>query len=167
MCVEHTVRRVAERVGLPPRTVRYYDRIGLVSPPERSPAGYRLYSAEDEGKLRFVKQAKGFGFSLDQIRGLMAAAEEESCGGVSSELNSLLDGKIDEIAAQIDELRSSRDNLIAYRDERKSAGGCDGHGAFCRCLEGSPVLPSDKRPLARTRGQSTTAKMPPPPGEDP
>lgn len=54
------VKQVAEAVGLPSRTVRYYDRIGLVSPAERSEAGYRLYGAEDEGKLRFVRQAKGW-----------------------------------------------------------------------------------------------------------
>lgn len=147
MCVEHTVRRVAERVGLPPRTVRYYDRIGLVSPAKRSPAGYRLYSAEDEGKLQFVRQAKGFGFSLDQIRGLISAAESGSCGEVRSALDGLLDRKIDEMAVQIDELRSSRDDLIAYRQEHRSPCGCEGHHAFCDCLAGSPLMPAPGSPL--------------------
>lgn len=54
----------------------------LVSPPLRSSAGYRLYGPQDEGRLRFVRQAKGLGFSLDDIRALMAAAERGCCGEV-------------------------------------------------------------------------------------
>jgi DNA-binding transcriptional MerR regulator len=71
--VQRTVKQVATRVGLPERTVRYYDRIGLVSPDARSSSGYRLYGPEDEGKLRFVRQAKSLGFSLEDVRGLIAA----------------------------------------------------------------------------------------------
>lgn len=59
--VERTVNQVAARVGLPERTVRYCDRIGLVAPSARSGAGYRLYGSEEEGKLRFVQQAKSLG----------------------------------------------------------------------------------------------------------
>jgi len=69
-----TVKQVAARVGLPSRTVRYYDRIGLVRADERSTSGYRLYGPEGEGRLRFIRHAKTLGFSLDEIRGLLAAA---------------------------------------------------------------------------------------------
>ena len=131
--MERTVKQIAERVGLPSRTVRYYDRIGLVSPAERSGAGYRLYGAEDEGKLRFVRQAKGLGFSLDEIRELIAAAERGSCGGVVPELERLLDDKVAEVDRQIADLRSFRERLVAYRAGRGSGCGCDGHGAFCGC----------------------------------
>lgn len=48
--MEYTVKQVAQRVELPSRTVRYYDRIGLVVPRTRSAAGYRLYAPEDEGR---------------------------------------------------------------------------------------------------------------------
>jgi len=162
MCMEHTVRRVAERIGLPPRTVRYYDHIGLVCPAKRSEAGYRLYSAEDEGKLHFVRQAKGFGFSLDQIRGLIAAAENGSCDGVTSELDGLLERKIEEITTRIDDLRLTRNQLIAYRKEHKSGCRSEGHNAFCACLEGSPLVQMENDPLARNPDAGTTPLPGPP-----
>jgi MerR family transcriptional regulator, copper efflux regulator len=138
--VENTVKQVADRVGLPSRTVRYYDSIGLVSPGERSPAGYRLYGPEDVGKLQFVRQAKGLGFSLAEIRGLIAAAEEGCCDGVMPELERLLDAKVGEIDDTIAELKAFRSRLVAYRAGTGSGCGCTGHGAFCECLGEAPLL---------------------------
>lgn len=87
--MHRTVKDVAVRVGLPSRTIRYYDRIGLVRSSQRSESGYRLYGAEEEGKLRFVRQAKALGFSLDDIRGLIAAAELRAAAAARSSLNSI------------------------------------------------------------------------------
>lgn len=139
------VKQVAERVGLPSRTVRYYDRIGLVSPAVRSDAGYRMYGPDDEGRLRFVRQAKALGFSLREIRGLLAAAERNCCGEVVPELHRLLDEKIGETDARIAELRAFRERLVAYRDGKGAACGCSGHGAFCGCLDDAPVLQIETR----------------------
>jgi DNA-binding transcriptional MerR regulator len=134
-----TVKQVADRVGLPSRTVRYYDRIGLVSADDRSDAGYRLYGAEDEGRLLFVRRAKRLGFSLDEIRGLLAAAES-GAGATVPELERLLDQKVSEIDARIAELSAFRDRLIEYRaGKRLSEAGCScGNGAFCGCLDDVP-----------------------------
>lgn len=148
MGVERTVKRVAARVGLPERTVRYYDRVGLVSPGTRSPAGYRLYGPVEEGKLRFVRQAKALGFSLDDIRTLIDAAERGCCGQVAPELGRLLDAKVAAIDARIAALRSFRQRLVAYRVSRGPSCGCSGHGAFCGCLDDAP-LPEEPRRGAR------------------
>lgn len=134
-----TVKQIAERVGLPSRTVRYYDRIGLVAAHERTEAGYRLYSDADEGRLRFIKQAKRLGLSLDEIRGLLAAAEG-GCGETVPELARLLDRKIAQIDARIGELSAFRDQLSSYAAGKAAfpdSGGC-GHGSFCGCLDDVP-----------------------------
>lgn len=133
-----TVKEVAERVGLPSRTVRYYDRIGLVAADERSPAGYRLYNSEEEGKLRFIRQAKALGLSLEEIRGLMAAAERGCCGEVMPELERLLQDKVAEIDARIAELSAFRERLVAYGEGKGPGCGCRRHGAFCGCLDDVP-----------------------------
>lgn len=133
-----TVKEVAERVGLPSRTVRYYDRIGLVTADERSPAGYRLYSSEDEGKLRFVRQAKALGLSLEDIRGLIAAAERGCCGDVIPELERVLEQKMAEIDARVAELIAFRERLVAYRAGKGPTCGCKANGAFCGCLDDVP-----------------------------
>ena len=135
--MEGTVKQVADRVGLPERTVRYYDHINLVSPQRRSGAGYRLYGPEEEGKLRFVRQAKSLGLSLDDIRTLIAAAERGCCGEVVPELDRLLEQRIDELDAQLRALAAFRDRLVAFRAGHGSRCGCDGHGAFCGCLNGA------------------------------
>ena len=134
MLVTHTVKDTAARVGLPSRTLRYYDRIGLVCPP-RTASGYRVYGPEEEGRLRFVRQAKTLGFSLDEIRDLMAVAERGHCSQVVPEVERLLDEKIAAIDAQIVDLGSFRERLVAFRTGRGSnGGGCSEHGAFCGCL---------------------------------
>lgn len=135
-----TVQQVAARVGLPARTVRYYDRVGLVAAAQRSEAGYRLYTAEDEGRLRFVMQARNLGFSLDEVRQLLAAAEAGCCGELLPELNRLLDAKLVDLDQRIAELQEFRERLAAYRGGRGSACGCTGHGAFCGCLDNAPQL---------------------------
>lgn len=138
--VPRTVHDVAERVGLPARTVRYYDRIGLVPASGRSEAGYRLYSAEDEGKLRFVRQARSLGLSLDEVRRLIAAAEAGCCAALLPELDRVLADKIAELDVRIAEMSDFRDRLAAFRAGNGSACGCTGHGAFCGCLENAPQL---------------------------
>ncbi|MBA3301916.1 MAG: MerR family DNA-binding protein [Thermoleophilaceae bacterium] len=133
-----TVKQVADRVGLPSRTVRYYDSIGLVRAEERSATGYRLYGAEEAERLLFVRRAKRLGFSLEEIRGLMAAAQG-GCGATVPELERLLEGKVEEIDAKIAELTTFRDRLIGYHAGKRLSerNGC-GHGAFCGCLDDVP-----------------------------
>ena len=130
-----TVKEVAESVGLPSRTIRYYDRIGLVPAGERTAAGYRLYSPEDEGKLRFIRRAKTLGFSLEDIRGLMEAAERGCCDQVVPEVERLLEQKVQEIDTRIAELSAFRERLVGYAAGKGSGCGCSSKGAFCGCLD--------------------------------
>jgi DNA-binding transcriptional MerR regulator len=58
---------VAERTGLSPPTIRYYESIGLIVPPARSATGYRRYTEATVEELRFIKKAQSLGFSLEEI----------------------------------------------------------------------------------------------------
>jgi DNA-binding transcriptional MerR regulator len=131
-----TVKEVADSVGLPSRTIRYYDRIGLVRADERTAAGYRLYSPQEEGKLRFIRRAKALGFSLEDIRGLMEAADRGCCDEVVPEVDRLLEKKVEEIDTKIEELSAFRERLVGYAAGKGSGCGCQqGAGAFCGCLD--------------------------------
>ncbi|MBA3748968.1 MAG: MerR family DNA-binding protein [Solirubrobacterales bacterium] len=133
-----TVKEVAERVGMPSRTVRYYDRIGLVRAQERSASGYRLYSREEEARLLFIRRAKRLGFSLEDIRGLVAAAEG-GCDATMPEIDRLLEQKLHEIDAKIAALAAFRDRLVEYRAGKSlPESGCCRHGDFCACLDDVP-----------------------------
>lgn len=71
-----TIGQLAERVGLRPSTLRYYEEQGLLAPAARSEAGYRLYAPEAEQTLRFIQRAQRLGFSLADIRVLLQGLRE-------------------------------------------------------------------------------------------
>ena len=66
---------VAEKTGLSIPTLRHYDTVGLVTPSGRSPGGFRLYSRTDLEKILRVRRMKPLGFTLEQMRDFLAAAE--------------------------------------------------------------------------------------------
>ncbi|HUZ62644.1 MAG TPA: Cu(I)-responsive transcriptional regulator [Acetobacteraceae bacterium] len=67
-----TIRRAAEASGVSAKMIRHYEQIGLIRPPVRSEAGYRFYAGADVQTLAFVHRARALGFSLDEIRRLLA-----------------------------------------------------------------------------------------------
>ena len=62
---------VAERSGVAAKSIRYYERIGLIRPAERRANGYRSYSPRDMQTLAFIRQARRLGFSVDEVRDLL------------------------------------------------------------------------------------------------
>ena len=66
------IGEVAERTGLSLRTIRYYEEVGLAVPSARSDGGFRLYAEDDVERLRVVMQMKPLGFSLEEMRELLA-----------------------------------------------------------------------------------------------
>jgi len=55
---------LGKRTGVNPKTIRYYEEIGLLPAPARTPSGYRQYTAEDAGRLEFIRSAKALGVAL-------------------------------------------------------------------------------------------------------
>ena len=84
---------VAERTGFSGPTLRYYEDIGLLPPPDRTGAGYRVYRERDVARLEFVARAKRLGCSLEEIRGLLEAWDEDRCAPVQHRLRSLVGQK--------------------------------------------------------------------------
>lgn len=73
------IEQVAARTGLTKRTLRYYEEIGLLSPPTRTEGGYRLYSEEDVAQLERIKRLRDLlGFSLAEIREIAQAEEQRA-----------------------------------------------------------------------------------------
>ncbi|MNR75428.1 Mercuric resistance operon regulatory protein [compost metagenome] len=106
---------VAKQVGMNPKTIRYYEGLGLLSEPERTESGYRLYSEKDLERLQFIKGGKALGLSLTEIREILEAWNEgdSPCGHVSS----LLDSKIQDLDRRIAEMTAFRDHLRAYKQD--------------------------------------------------
>ena len=77
------IGEVAEQVGLSLRTVRYYEEVGLLSPPARTEGGFRLYGEEHLDQLKLIKQMKPLGLSIEEMRALRGARRELE-GGTSA-----------------------------------------------------------------------------------
>jgi len=71
-----TIGRLGSLAKLEAKTLRYYDRVGLVRPASRTPAGYRMYTTEAVDRLRFIASAKALGMTLADIRRILAVRDE-------------------------------------------------------------------------------------------
>lgn len=69
------IGEVAEKLGVSPRTIKYYEELGLIEPEERSPGGFRLYSERDIRRLTGILKMKGMGFSLAAISELLSVRD--------------------------------------------------------------------------------------------
>lgn len=65
------IGELADAAGVSVQTIRYYERLGLLPRPERTPAGYRVFAGDAAARLRFVKQAQALGFSLEEIKEIL------------------------------------------------------------------------------------------------
>lgn len=102
------ISEVALRAGLPPKTIRYYEDIGLIRP-LRSQNGYRAFRESDLHKLAFLGRARSLGFSIEECRTLMALYEDRA--RASSDVKALAERHLDQIAAKIKELRAMEATL--------------------------------------------------------
>ncbi len=100
---------VADRSGLPPKTIRYYEDIGLMRPASRQGNGYRDYDDRDVQVLRFLKRARGLGFSVADCRNLLSLYEDRE--RASADVKALAQHRVAEIDRKIAELHTMRDAL--------------------------------------------------------
>ena len=110
------ISEVAESAGVRTSTVRYYERIGLMSVPARTASGYRDYASDAVARLLLITRARRMGLSCEQIAGLVPVWDGTSCAGSRSQVEKLVDEKQAEIAARIAELRVLSDQLAAVRE---------------------------------------------------
>jgi DNA-binding transcriptional MerR regulator len=112
-----TIGQFARRAGLNPKTIRYYEEIGLLPPPPRNDVGYRLYSDQDLPRLRFVQRAKMLGLSLAEIKQLADYADDGCCDLLQEHLLTLVEKKLAEVDRRLAELAAFRDDLRRFHDE--------------------------------------------------
>lgn len=114
------VGAAARRSGLPAKTIRYYEDIGLISP-ARAGNGYRDYTSEDVHRLAFLRRARGLGFSIEDCRQLMALYRDKS--RASHDVRELAKKHVAAIEEKVRELQAMRATLqtlihACHGDER-------------------------------------------------
>lgn len=113
-----------------PKTIRYYESIGLLPEPERTPAGYRVYDSTDEDLLTFIRTAQRLGMTLDEVREILAFRDrgEKPCTYVRA----VLRREVIEIDQRISDLQRLREDLLeldALADDLPEGG------AACRLMD--------------------------------
>ncbi|HXV09301.1 MAG TPA: heavy metal-responsive transcriptional regulator [Burkholderiales bacterium] len=128
-----TIGRVARDAGLAIDTVRYYEREGLLERPARTSSGYRQYPADAVARLQFIRQAKELGFTLSEIRELLAlkVAPGKSCADVRARA----EAKIADIEQRVAQLTRMKRALA------RLAAACSGRGPTSEC----PILDAMER----------------------
>lgn len=99
---------VSDATGLPAKTIRYYEDIGLISP-QRQANGYRVFRDQDLHKLAFLGRARSLGFPVESCRSLLALYDDQS--RASADVKKIASRHLDEIDQKIAELGAMRDTL--------------------------------------------------------
>ena len=122
------IGELAQRVGLTTDAIRYYERLGLLTPARRTQSRYRDYGPEASGDLAFIKKAQSLGLKLTEIREVVEIA---SGGQVPCDhVRSVIASRLDDVECKLRELRALRSTLkttLARLDDAPQVS------AGCRC----------------------------------
>lgn len=113
------IGEIARQTGVSVGTLRYYESLHLLHPAERGDNGYRYYQPAMMEQVKFIKQAQVLGFSLDEIRRILDVRDhgEQPCDLVQE----LLQSKIAQFEAQIQQMMAFKAELEGYRDRWSAA----------------------------------------------
>jgi DNA-binding transcriptional MerR regulator len=122
-----TIGQIGRQVGLSVETIRFYERRGLIPEPGRTASGYRKYSQEAVGRLRFIKRARQMEFSLDEIAELLALRESSDSACVR--VHKMAHDRMRHLREQLQRMQEAVETL------RRMVDGCNGSGGQgCRFL---------------------------------
>ena len=128
------VSELAERAGVAPSTVRFYERAGLLSPARRAANGYRVFDESALDELAFISRAKGIGMSLEDIADLVASWPAGECRSLQARLRAYLAGRISQVRQQAAEMGMFERQLQAVLDRLSARDPGPEHcGRGCIC----------------------------------
>lgn len=123
----HRIGEAARLSGVTAANIRYYEKEGLLTPGGRGSNSYRLYSAADVHRLRFIRLCRAMDMSLDEVRTLLGLdlTSKADCDAACD----ALDGHLEHVRTRLRELQALEHDLLDLRNR------CDGSGGHCRIIE--------------------------------
>ncbi|MCI0432250.1 MAG: heavy metal-responsive transcriptional regulator [Gemmatimonadetes bacterium] len=150
------IGEVAERAGVTPDTLRYYERIGMLARARRSSGGYRLWDRSVVDRVVFIRKAQALGLTLDEISEVLALSTQgtEPCPHVRSALSH----RLQEVESRLADLRSLRATLMAALSRSQHVPTAD--HCICGIIE-SQEIPAEvpRDPAKRTGNDSRSRRV--------
>ena len=134
------IGELSRLTATPVDTIRHYEREGLLAPPPRTAAGYRVYGASDAERLHFIRRCRSLDMNLAEVRALLALQGSGHDGHAGDGVHALLDAHIGHVAARLATLQQLQRELLALRERRQ------GHEPACAILEGLAAPGADLPP---------------------
>jgi len=125
---KYPIGKIGKLLGLSADTLRYYEKIGLLTDIRRTPANTRLYSDKDVSRLRFIQRAQKMNFSLAEIKDLLSMREDPQHS--RHEVRELTRHKLQEIESHLKDLTTLRNELTLL------VNLCAGSEGGCPIIEG-------------------------------
>lgn len=117
------IGQLADALGIPTRTVRFYERKGLLPNPERAPNGYRVYDDSTLARLRFIRTAQAAGLTLAEIASVMSVRDDGTAP--CSHVDSLLESKLAAVREQRSQLATLESELSQLLDRSRQLDPAD------------------------------------------
>ena len=131
-----TIGQLAKVTGVPTRTIRHYEAVGTLPIPQRSGAGYRLYTEADVRRLEIIRRARALDMSLPEAAELVRWAGSKSCGDFQDGFREVVRGKLEHVDRRIADLRRLKQDLQDL--EIHLMGGNPGDHAVHTMMDCSP-----------------------------
>ena len=117
-----TIGRLAELTQVPPKTIRYYEQVGILPPPRRSESRYRLYSETDVRRLELIRRARLLDMTLPEVRVLVEQASSATCDDFQGRFLEVVRLKLDEVDKRILDLQHLKGDLQRLEAHLMDAG---------------------------------------------
>jgi len=122
--MEYTVKKLSSLAGVSPRTLRYYDEIGILKPARINSSGYRIYSPREVDKLQQILFYRELGLSLDEIKEIITSPSFDEIKALREHKEKLLAKReqLELLIANVDKTIASKEGRITMSDKEKFAG---------------------------------------------
>lgn len=134
-----TIGQLARSTGTKPVTIRYYESAGLLSPANRSAAGYRLYTSNERDRLDFIRRCRCLGLGLDEVRALLQLSDDRAAP--CRQVDAIIHRQLEQVRERIRDLQSLERELerLELGCQSETIGACKIIEALTRHDEPAPV----------------------------
>lgn len=143
------IGEVAKLSGIGIEALRFYERSGLLGRPGRTQSGYRVYDTAVLQRLDFIKRAQVLGFSLDEIKRIIA--DKQAGRSPCREVREIVRHRLEELDERMKEMRRYRRELGAALAQWEETGELDGH--VCGLIEGTEIEHSNPTPRGLSKNK--------------